>query len=102
MKENNQIQMLVLLAVCVAGCATWSGYGGYGGRTAQLTTYAANRSEAIMNTTREVERYCREHGGGSVRVVHEETVYQGQLDEQVGAALGSPTDYKTTVEFVCQ
>ena len=89
-----------------------------------MTTYAASRSEAILNITREAERYCREHGGGSVRVVRENTVYQGQLDEQVGAtaqavgrvaaamgnaqagqvgaAIGSPTDYKTTVEFVCQ
>ena len=59
-----------------------------------------------------------------MRVVREETVYQGQLDEQIGAtaqalgrvasamgnaqagqagaAMGSPTDYKTTVEFICQ
>ena len=124
MAYQNWVTLLVVRSVGVAGCATGT-YSGLGrGKTAQVSTYAGDRSEAILKTNREAERYCKEHGGGFVRVVREETVYQGQLDERVGAtaqalsrvasaignaqagqagaAVASPTDYKTTVEFVCQ
>lgn len=115
----------ILMALCsgvLAGCAT--GAAGARGASVQLTSYAATRSEAIMQTTRQAEDYCRAHSRPAVRLLREETVYQGQLDEdisataqtaakvaavfgsqqagQAGTALSSPTDYKTTINFVCQ
>lgn len=115
------------LAALAAGCATGSGGGAYvRGKPVQLMGYAADRSESILSVTRQTEDYCRAHGG-SLRVLREETQYQGQLGEktslaartvgklasvfggsqasqasQASAALSSSTDYKTTIEFVCQ
>ena len=113
--------MVAVLSGSLAGCATGTALRG---PSVQLSGYATTRSEAILQTNRKAEDYCRAHGHPSMRVLREETVYQGQLDEQInttaqtaarvaavfgsqqagqaGAALASPTDYKTTLNFLCQ
>jgi hypothetical protein len=110
-------------AIGLAGCAS-TGFGGPPGSRRQVLGYAASRSDAIVQTMQKAEAYCRNRGGLQPQVLREETVYQGRLDERVGAAaeafgrvatamgnaqagqagaaVGSPTDYKTTVDFVCQ
>ena len=108
---------------CMAGCGT-AGTARYPRGQVRFTGYAADRSQSILNTTRQADDYCRTHGGGLARVTREETVYEGQFDQRVGAAatalgrvasamgnsqagqagaaVASPTDYKTTIEFICQ
>ncbi|OFV98635.1 MAG: hypothetical protein A3F68_09300 [Acidobacteria bacterium RIFCSPLOWO2_12_FULL_54_10] len=85
--------------------------------------YAADRSRSIFRADNEAQEYC-ERRDKTVVFLKQETVYQGQYDEDVTAAtraagrvagalgsseaaeaskaLSSPTDYKTTFEFLCQ
>ncbi len=126
-RQQKLFAVAALFATLAVGCATGSGSGSYARqKPVQLMGYAADRSESILNITRQAEDYCRKYGS-SIRVLREETQYQGQLGEQAtlaartvsklasvfggsqasqasqaGAALSSPTDYKTTIEFVCQ
>jgi len=84
--------------------------------------YSAERSESILRANNDAQLYC-ERRKQTVEFIHQDTVYQGQYDEDVNAiartagrvagALGSPrgaqaghalsssTDYKTTFEFTC-
>jgi hypothetical protein len=85
--------------------------------------YSADRSQSIFRSNNEAQLYCERREKGVV-FLKQETVYQGHYDEEVTAAgrtagrvadalgsgktaratraLSSPTDYKTTFEFVCK
>ena len=85
--------------------------------------YSADRSGSIFRANNDAQQYC-ERRKKEVVLIKEDTVYQGQYDEDVTAAartagrvagalgsskgaqasraLSSPTDYKTTFEFVCR
>jgi len=92
-------------------------------QTLLTTGYSADRSQSIFRADNEALEYCERERSG-VRLLKRETTYQGQYDEDVTAAgrvagrvagalgsseaanasraLSSPTDYKTTFEFLCQ
>jgi hypothetical protein len=85
--------------------------------------YSADRSQSIFRADNEAQRYC-EHRRLTVTALNEETIYQGRYNEDLTAgvrtagrvagalgsgrasaasrALSSPTDYKTTFEFLCK
>ena len=85
--------------------------------------YSADRSQSIFRAGNEAQIYC-ERQEKAVMFLKEDTVYQGQYNEDVTAAartagrvagalgsseaaaasraLSSPTDYKTTFEFLCR
>ena len=85
--------------------------------------YSAERSGSIFRANNDAREYC-ERQKKSVEFIKEDTVYQGHFAEdvtvaartagrvagalgsakgaQAGRALSSPTDYKTTFEFVCK
>jgi hypothetical protein len=85
--------------------------------------YSADRSGSIFRANNDAQLYC-ERQKKAVLFLKEDTVYQGQYDEDVTAAartagrvagalgsskgaqasraLSSPTDYKTTFEFGCK
>ena len=85
--------------------------------------YSADRSNSIFRADNEAQEYC-ERKRREVVLLNEETIYQGRYSEDVtqtartagriagalgsprgaatGRALSSPTDYKTTLEFVCR
>ena len=85
--------------------------------------YSADRSQSVFRANNDAQEYC-ERRESTVVFVSEETVYQGQYDEDLTAAgqvagrvagalgsreganasraLSSPTDYKTTFEFHCR
>jgi hypothetical protein len=85
--------------------------------------YSADRSGSILNANDDAHLYC-ERQKKDVVFIKQDTVYQGQYDEDVTAAartagrvagalgsvkgartgrvLSSPTDYKTTFEFACR
>jgi hypothetical protein len=91
-------------------------------RTLVTTGYSAERSQSIFRANNEALEYC-DRREGTVTMIRQETVYEGQYDEdltsagrvagRVAGALGSneaanasralssPTDYKTTLEFLC-
>ena len=95
--------------------------------TAQQTLvtigYSADRSQSVFRADREAQEYCERRKEGVV-FLKQDTLYQGQYNEEVtqagrvagrvaGAlgnskaaaasrALSSPTDYKTTFEFLCK
>ena len=84
--------------------------------------YSADRSESIFRANNDAQLYC-ERQKKDVVLLKEDTIYQGQYREDVTAAartvgrvagalgsakgarasrtLSSPTDYKTTLEFLC-
>lgn len=92
-------------------------------RTLLTTGYSADRSQSIFRANNEALEYCERRERG-VTLITQETVYQGEYDEdltsagrvagRVAGALGSneaanasralssPTDYKTTLEFLCE
>ena len=85
--------------------------------------YSADRSNSIFRADNESQLYC-ERKRREVVLLKEETIYQGHYSEDVtqtartagriagalgspqgaaaGRAMSSPTDYKTTLEFVCR
>ena len=85
--------------------------------------YSADRSQSIFEADNDAQEYC-ERRGQEVVFLKQDTVYQGRYDEDVTAAartagrvagalgssetanasraLSSPTDYKTTYEFLCR
>jgi hypothetical protein len=85
--------------------------------------YSADRSRSILRADNEAQLYC-ERRDQAVVFLKQDTIYQGHYDEEVttaartagrvaGAlgspkaaaasqALSSPTDYKTTFEFLCR
>jgi hypothetical protein len=85
--------------------------------------YSADRSQSIFKANNEAQLYC-ERRELDVLLLKQETVYQGRYDEDVtqtaraagrvagalgsakaaraSTALSSPTDYKTTFEFLCK
>ena len=85
--------------------------------------YSADRSRSIFRANNEAQLYCERREQGVV-LLKQETIYQGHYDEdvttaartagrvagalgsskaaQAGQALSSPTDYKTTFEFLCR
>ena len=85
--------------------------------------YSADRSQSIFRADNEAQEYC-ERRGQEVVSLNQETIYQGQYREDVTAtdrtagrvagalgsprtaaatrAVSSPTDYKTTFEFLCR
>ena len=85
--------------------------------------YSAERSGAISRANNDAHEYC-ERKKREVVFLKQDTVYQGQYDENVTAAartagrvagalgsvkgaqasgaLSSSTDYKTTIEFSCR
>jgi hypothetical protein len=92
-------------------------------QTLVATSYSAERSRSILGANDEAQLYC-ERRERTVVFLEQKTVYQGQYDEDVTSAaraaarvagalgnqeaaeasraLSSPTDYKTTFEFLCQ
>lgn len=84
--------------------------------------YSAERSDSILRANNDAQSYCGRQKQ-TVVFLHQDTVYQGQYDEdvtaaartagrvagalgslkgaQAGRALSSSTDYKTTFEFSC-
>jgi hypothetical protein len=85
--------------------------------------YSAERSRSILRANDDAQEYC-ERLEKAVLFIKQDTIYQGQYNEDVTAAartagrvadalgsprtgqasraLSSPTDYKTTLEFVCK
>lgn len=85
--------------------------------------YSADRSQSIFRANNEAQLYCQRQET-TVTMLKQDTVYQGQYDEDLTAAgrvagrvagalgsneaanasraLSSPTDYKTTFEFLCR
>lgn len=92
-------------------------------QTLVATGYSADRSQSIFRAENDAHQYC-ERRTMTVMLLKQETIFQGQYNENVteaartagrvaGAlgsseaaeaskALSSPTDYKTTLEFLCQ
>src|SRR5262249_33231029 len=92
-------------------------------QTLMTIGYSADRSQSIFRANNEAQLYC-ERREQDVVMLKQDTVYQGRYDEDVttaartagrvaGAlgsskaarasqALSSPTDYKTTFEFLCK
>jgi hypothetical protein len=92
-------------------------------QTLMAIGYSADRSQSIFKANDDAQTYCeRRHQG--VQFVKQDTIYQGRYAENVTAgartagrvagalgnskaaaasgALSSPTDYKTTFEFLCK
>ena len=85
--------------------------------------YSADRSDSIFRSNNDAQTYC-ERRHQTVSFVKQDTIYQGRYAENVTAgartagrvagalgssktaaasrALSSPTDYKTTFEFLCK
>ena len=85
--------------------------------------YSSDRSGSILRANDDAQLYC-ERQKRDVVYIKQDTVYQGQYDEDVtsaartagrvagalgsakgartGRVLSSPTDYKTTFEFACR
>jgi hypothetical protein len=85
--------------------------------------YSSDRSRSVFRADNDAQEYCERQGRG-VLFIEQDTVYQGQYDEDItsaaraagrvadalgsseaaraSGALSSPTDYKTTLEFRCQ
>lgn len=92
-------------------------------RTLMATGYSADRSQSIFRASDEAQEYC-ERRESTVTLLIQETLYQGQYPEDITSAgqvagrvagalgspeaagasraLSSPTDYRTTFEFLCQ
>jgi len=92
-------------------------------QTLMTIGYSADRSQSIFRANNEAQLYCQRRDQ-TVAFVKEETIYQGRYREDVTAgartagrvagalgspkaasasrALSSPTDYKTTFEFLCK
>ncbi len=86
--------------------------------------YDQDRSESILKTNQAAQHQCRQQGQKHVLLLSEVTVYQGRFDQsiaeaaktagqvvsvygsveggQIGQALSSSTDYRTTIEFLCE
>ena len=91
--------------------------------TLMTVGYSADRSQSIFRADNEAQLYCERENSG-VMFLKQDTIYQGHYNEEVTAAgraagrvvgalgsseaarasraLSSPTDYKTTFEFLCQ
>ena len=85
--------------------------------------YSAERSASILRANDDAQSFC-ERRSQNVVLIKQDTVYQGYYKEDVnqaartagrvagalgssqgaraGRALSSPTDYKTTFEFMCR
>jgi hypothetical protein len=85
--------------------------------------YSADRSQSIFRANNEAQLYCQRRNQ-TVMFLKEDTIYQGRYNEDLTAgartagrvagalgspkaaaasrALSSPTDYKTTLEFLCK
>jgi len=85
--------------------------------------YSADRSDSVFRANNDAQMFC-ERRHKTVSFVKEDTIYQGRYAENVTAgartagrvagalgsskaasasrALSSPTDYKTTFEFLCK
>ena len=92
-------------------------------QTLMAIGYSADRSQSIFRANDDAQAYCERRRQG-VQFVKQDTIYQGRYAENVTAgartagrvagalgnskaaaasgALSSPTDYKTTFEFLCK
>jgi len=92
-------------------------------QTLMAVGYSADRSQSIFKANDDAQTYC-ERRHQTVMLVKQDTIYQGRYSEDVTAgartvgrvagalgsskaaaasgALSSPTDYKTTFEFLCK
>ena len=92
-------------------------------QTLMTVGYSAERSQSIFRAENEAQLYCQRKER-TVVLLKEDTVYQGHYNEEVTSAaraagrvadalgnretgrasraLSSPTDYKTTFEFLCR
>ena len=92
-------------------------------QTLMAIGYSADRSDSIFRANNDAQMYC-ERRHQIVSFVKQDTIYQGRYAENVTAgartagrvagalgsskasaasrALSSPTDYKTTFEFLCK
>jgi hypothetical protein len=92
-------------------------------QTLMAIGYSADRSDSIFRANNDAQVYC-ERRRQMVSFVKQDTIYQGRYAENVTAgartagrvagalgsskaasasrALSSPTDYKTTFEFLCE
>ncbi len=92
-------------------------------QTLMAIGYSADRSDSIFKANNDAQMYC-ERRHQTVSFVNQDTIYQGRYSENVTAgartagrvagalgsstaaaasrALSSPTDYKTTFEFLCK
>jgi len=92
-------------------------------QTLMAIGYSADRSQSIFRANNDAQTFC-ERRHQTVTFVKQDTIYQGRYAENVTAgartagrvagalgnskaaaasgALSSPTDYKTTFEFLCK
>jgi len=92
-------------------------------QTLMAIGYSADRSQSIFKANNDAQTFC-ERRHQTVTFVKQDTIYQGRYAENVTAgartagrvagalgnskaaaasgALSSPTDYKTTFEFLCK
>src|SRR5262245_34448171 len=92
-------------------------------QTLMAIGYSSDRSDSIFKANNDAQTYC-ERRRQTVTFVKQDTIYQGRYPENVTAgartagrvagalgsskaasasrALSSPTDYKTTFEFLCK
>jgi hypothetical protein len=92
-------------------------------QTLMAIGYSSDRSDSIFKANNDAQAYC-ERRRQTVTFVKQDTIYQGRYPENVTAgartagrvagalgssktaaasrALSSPTDYKTTFEFLCK
>ena len=124
LKVATRVVLLSVLTLALAACGGRRLNVMYTPQQTLLTIgYSADRSQSIFRADNEAQLYCqRRHL--TVMALNEETIYQGRYNEDVTAgvrtagrvagalgsprasaasrALSSPTDYKTTFEFLCR
>jgi len=118
------VVLLGILSLAVAACGHRRLNVMYTPQQTLMTIgYSADRSQSIFRADNEAQQYCqRRHQ--AVVFLKQDTIYQGRYNEDVTAgartagrvagalgsskaaaasrALSSPTDYKTTFEFLCR
>ena len=124
LKGATPIAMLSIFALALSACGPRRLNVMYTPQQTLVTIgYSADRSQSIFRADNEAQLYCQ-HRNLTVVSLKEDTIYQGRYDENITAgartagrvagalgsskaaaasrALSSPTDYKTTFEFLCK
>jgi len=124
LKVATPIALLSILGLALAACGHRRLNVMYTPQQTLVTIgYSADRSQSIFRADNEAQLYCQ-HRNLTVVSLKEDTIYQGRYDENITAgartagrvagalgsskaaaasrALSSPTDYKTTFEFLCK
>jgi hypothetical protein len=124
LRRATPVVLLGILGLGVAACGHRRLNVMYTSQQTLVTVgYSADRSQSIFRADNEAQLYCQRQDQ-TVVFVKEDTIYQGRYNEDVTAgartagrvagalgsskaaaasrALSSPTDYKTTFEFLCR